>query len=108
MASFLRELQRRNVFKVAVAYAIVSWLLIQIIVSIEAPLNLPPWSDTLVIVILGVGFVVAVFLAWAYELTPQGIKQTRTVPNSESVTRVTGRKLDFAIIGLLLVERYRR
>ena len=102
MASLLRELQRRNVFKVAAAYAIVSWLLIQIIVSVEAPLALPPWSDTLVIVLLAVGFVIAVFLAWAYELTPDGIKQTKTVPLADRVANTAGRKLDFAIIGLLV------
>ncbi|MGI9257320.1 MAG: hypothetical protein ACR2QQ_00660 [Gammaproteobacteria bacterium] len=101
MASVWAELKRRNVVKVAVAYAIVAWLLVQIIVSIEAPLNLPDWTDTLVIVLMGVGFVVAVFLAWAYELTPEGMKKTRSVPLSESVTRVTGRKLDFVIIGLM-------
>ena len=99
MASFFLELRRRNVFKVAAAYAIVSWLLIQIVVSIEAPLNLPPWSDTLVIVLLAVGFVIALFFAWAYELTPDGVKQTKSLPLSERVTGLGGRRLDFTIIG---------
>ena len=101
MASVWAELKRRNVVKVAVAYAIVAWLLVQIIVSIEAPLNLPDWTDTLVIVLMGVGFVVAVFLAWAYELTPEGMKKTQSVPLAESIAHVTGRKLDFVIIGLM-------
>ena len=103
MASVWGELKRRNVVKVAVAYAIVAWLLVQIIVSVETPLRLPDWTDTLVIVFLLIGFVVAMFVAWAYELTPEGIKQTKSIPLSESVSRVTGRKLDFAIIGLLVL-----
>ncbi len=101
MASVWGELKRRNVVKVAVAYAIVAWLLVQVIVSVEAPLSLPDWTDTLVLVFLLIGFVVAMFLAWAYELTPEGVKQTKTVPLSESVAKVTGRRLDFAIIGAL-------
>ena len=103
MTSVWRELSRRNVFKVAVAYGIVAWLLVQIIVSVEAPLNLPDWTDTLIIILLAVGFVVALLLAWAYELTPEGVKKTKSVPLAESISRVTGRKLDFAIIGLLLL-----
>lgn len=103
MASVWGELKRRNVVKVAVAYAIVAWLIVQVIVSIEAPLNLPDWADTLVIVILGVGFVVALFMAWAYELTPGGIEKTRSIPLSDSIGNVIGRKLDFAIIASLTV-----
>jgi adenylate cyclase len=101
MASIWGELKRRNVVKVAVAYGIVAWLLLQVIVSVEAPLSLPDWTDTLVIVILAIGFVLALFLAWAYELTPLGVKRTKTVPLSESVSKVTGRRLDFLIIGCL-------
>ncbi len=103
MASVWGELKRRNVVKVAVAYAIVAWLLVQVIVSVEVPLSLPDWTDTLVIVFLLIGFVVAILLAWAYELTPEGVKQTKSVPLAESVARLTGRKLDFAIIGLLVL-----
>jgi len=103
MASVWGVLKRRNVVKVAMAYAIVAWLLVQVIVSVEAPLSLPDWTDTLVIVFLLIGFIVAVFLAWAYELTPEGVKQSKSIPLTDSVARVTGRKLDFAIIGLLVL-----
>lgn len=103
MASVWGELKRRNVVKVAVAYAIVAWLLIQIIVSVEAPLNLPDWTDTFIIVLLAVGFVITLLVAWAYELTPEGIKKTKSAPLSETFSRVTGRKLDFIIIGLMAV-----
>ena len=103
MASVWQELKRRNVVRVGVGYAIVAWLLVQVIVSVEAPLNLPYWTDTLVIVLLAVGLVVALILAWAYELTPQGVKRTKMVPLSDSVAKMSGRKLDFVIIGLLVL-----
>ena len=78
MGSFIAELKRRSVFKVGIAYAIVAWLLIQVIVSVEAPLHLPDWADTFTIILLVIGFPIALILAWAYELTPEGIKPTRT------------------------------
>jgi len=74
--SFLKEIKRRKVFQVAVAYAVVAWLLVQVITAVEAPLNLPDWFDTTVIVLLALGFPVAVILAWAFDLTPQGISAT--------------------------------
>ncbi len=70
--SFLGEIKRRKVFKVAVVYAVIAWLLVQIIVTVESPLNLPNWTDTLVIVLVIVGFPVALMLAWALEITPEG------------------------------------
>ena len=103
MASIWQELKRRNVVRVGIGYAIVAWLIVQVVVSIEEPLNLPSWTDTLVIILLAIGFVVALILAWAYELTPQGVKRTKTVPLSESISGFTGRKLDFAIIALLVI-----
>lgn len=103
MASFLAELRRRNVFKVAAAYAIVGWLLIQVATVFAPALNLPGWTVRFVAFVLVLGFPVGLVLSWAYELTPQGVKRTKTVPLAQSVTHVTGRKLDFAIIALLLV-----
>ena len=76
MSAFLTELRRRNVIKVGIAYAIVAWILIQIVVSVKEPLKLPDWSDTLIIVILAVGFPVALILAWAFERTPEGVRRT--------------------------------
>lgn len=98
------ELKRRNVFRVAGVYAVVAWLLVQVVVAVEAPLSLPAWTDTLVIVLFAVGFPVAMILAWAFELTPEGVKLTADVPAGESVAARTGRKLDYAILaGLALV-----
>jgi hypothetical protein len=63
---FFIELKRRNVIKVATAYAIVGWLIIQIVTAIEKPLSLPDWFDTSVIVFLGIGFPIALIIAWAF------------------------------------------
>ncbi len=113
--SFFAELKRRNVYKVAVAYAVVAWLLIQIATQVFPVFEIPGWAARLVVILLLLGFPVALILAWAYELTPEGLKRTEEVAPHESITRTTGRKLDFLIIGVLLVviallitDRYRR
>lgn len=74
--SFLTELRRRNVVRVAATYVIASWVIIQVATSVSAPLNLPDWFDAVVIVLLIIGFPVALLVAWAFELTPDGIKVT--------------------------------
>ncbi len=103
MASFWGELRRRNVVKVAVAYAIVVWVLVEVAATVFPILQLPEWTVTLVTMLLLLGFPVALFLSWAYELTPEGVKKDKDVVRSDSVTHLTGRKLDFAIIGVLAV-----
>jgi TolB-like protein/Flp pilus assembly protein TadD/uncharacterized membrane protein YhdT len=99
--SFWGELRRRNVFKVGVAYLVAAWLLAQVVGLVEGPLDLPDWFDTAVIVFLAVGFPVALLLAWAYEVTPEGIKKTRHVPLEESIRQLTGQKLNYVVTGLL-------
>ena len=74
MGKLFDELKRRKVFRVALVYAVVAWLLIQIVGAIANPLSLPDWFDTAVIVLLGIGFPIAIILAWAYEVTPDGIR----------------------------------
>lgn len=98
---FFGELQRRNVYKVAAAYAVVSWLLIQVATQTFPVFEIPAWASRFVILLLLLGFPVALVLAWAYELTPEGLKLTDEVPPAASITRSTGRKLDFAIIAVL-------
>lgn len=73
MASFLGEIKRRKVVQVAAVYAVVAWLLIQIVATVEQPLNLPAWFDTVVIVLLALGFPVALILSWAFNLTADGL-----------------------------------
>jgi TolB-like protein len=73
--SFLKELNRRNVLKIAVAYVVVAWILLQVVNNVVVPLRLPDWTPTLVIVLLGVGFPIALIIAWAFEKTPDGVKR---------------------------------
>jgi len=90
---FLAELQRRNVYKVAVAYAVVSWLLIQIATQVFPFFEIPSWAVRLVVLLLLLGFPVTVVFAWAFELTPEGIKRTEEVVPHESIRSRTGRKI---------------
>ena len=110
--SLWQELKRRHVFKVGTAYLAVAWLAIQVVSSLNGPLSLPKGFDTIVVVLLAVGFPIALIIAWAFELTPQGIK--RTEPNSTGGdVRPRGQTLNYFIIGvlgiavaLLLVDRF--
>ena len=102
MGQLIQELRRRNVIRVAIAYAISAWLLIQISDTVFPILNLPEWSVTLVTVLILIGFPVALIFAWAFELTPEGIKLEKHVVRDESTTHETGRKLDFVIIAMLV------
>ena len=101
--SFIQELKRRNVFRVAAIYVIVSWLLMQIGDVMFPALHLPEWTTTMLVAFLLLGFPIAVILAWAYEVTPAGVKRTQDVEPGESVTHITGRKIDFIIIAVLAV-----
>ena len=88
--NFFGELKRRNVYKVAVAYAVVAWLLIQIATQIFPFFEIPNWAVRLVVLVIMIGFPVALILAWAFELTPEGIKRTEDVRPNESIKRKTG------------------
>ena len=101
--SFIHELKRRNVFKVAIAYAIAAWILIEITATTFPILKLPDWSVTLVTVLVLIAFPLTLIFAWAFELTPEGLKKEKDVVRSESIAHVTGRKLDFAIIGAMAI-----
>jgi TolB-like protein/Tfp pilus assembly protein PilF len=99
--SLMTELKRRNVFRVGVAYAIVSWLLVEVASVVLPTFGAPEWVMKVVTFLVILGFPLALIVAWAFELTPEGIKREAEVDRTESTTHVTGRKLDFAIIGLL-------
>ena len=99
--SFFAELKRRNVFRVAAAYAVVAWLLIEVSDTVFPRLGLPEWTVTLVIALLLLGVPVALFFAWAYELTPEGLKREQDVDRSESITPYTAKKLDRVIMVVL-------
>jgi adenylate cyclase len=101
--SFFAELKRRNVFKVGIAYAVTSWLLIQVTDILFESIGTPPWVLQTMFVALAAGFVIALIFAWAFELTPEGVKKEKDVDRSQSIAPKTGRKLDFVVIGLMAV-----
>ena len=87
--SFFNELKRRNVFKVGIAYAIVAWLLLQLSDMLVPALHLPEWFNSGVVFVLIIGFPIALIFAWAFEMTPEGIKKEKDVDRSQSITNVT-------------------
>jgi TolB-like protein/Tfp pilus assembly protein PilF len=101
LMSFVEELKRRNVFRVAIAYVIIAWLILQVGDTLAPALHLPESVNTVLAFFLILGFPLAIFLAWAYELTPEGLKREHEIDRSRSITHVTARKLDFIIIGTM-------
>jgi TolB-like protein/Tfp pilus assembly protein PilF len=102
--SLLAELKRRNVFRVGAAYLVVGWLLIEVADTVFPRLGLPEWTVTFVIALLLLGLPVALFLAWAFELTPEGVKRTEEVEPHASVTPQTGRAIDkLILVGMVVV-----
>jgi TolB-like protein/DNA-binding winged helix-turn-helix (wHTH) protein/Tfp pilus assembly protein PilF len=99
--SLIAELKRRNVFRVAAAYGIVAWLLVEVASVVLPTFEAPEWLMQVFTFLVILGFPLAFILAWAFELTPEGIKLETSVDRTKSITQQTGRKLDFAIIGLL-------
>ena len=103
MAAVWGELKRRNVVRVAVAYAIVAWLLLQVADVVLNNTEAPNWVFQAILLLLVIGFPLALILAWAFELTPEGLKKEKEVDRAVSITQHIGRKLDFIIIGVLTV-----
>jgi serine/threonine-protein kinase len=100
--NFFAELKRRNVYRAAAAYGVVSWLLVQVATQVFPFFDIPSWAIRMVVVILLLGFPVAVIMAWIYDLTPEGLQRTDEVAPGSALSRNAGRKIDFAIIGVLL------
>ena len=101
--SFFAELKRRNVFRVAAAYVVTAWLIIQVAETVFPVYGLSDGAIRLVITLLAIGFIPALIFAWAFELTPEGLKKERDVDRSQSITPHTGKKLDRAIIVVLAI-----
>ena len=91
--SFFTELKRRNVYKVAVAYAVAAWLLIQAASILFPTFDAPPWLMQIFVVILVIGFLAALVFSWAFEITPEGIVRESEVGHGKPITRRTGRKI---------------
>lgn len=103
MSQLFEELKRRNVFRVALAYLAAAWLIIQVADVVFNNIGVPEWLMKSLLFFLAVGFPIAVLFAWAYEMTPEGIKREKDVDRSESITQETGQKLNRTIIAVLLV-----
>jgi TolB-like protein len=101
--SFFEELKRRNVVRVGIAYAVIGWLLAQVAEFAFENFGAPEWVLKSFVVVLLLGLPVALLLAWAFEMTPEGLKREKDVDRSQSITRETGRKLDRLIIAVLVV-----
>src|SRR5262245_46919409 len=101
--SLFAELQRRNVFRASLAYLALGWVVTQVTATVAPMLHLPEWIGPVVLWIGIIGFPFLVMFAWIYEITPEGIKRESEVERDESITRVTGRRLDYAAIALLAV-----
>src|SRR5210317_2654508 len=101
--SFFNELKRRNVFKVGVAYSVACWLLLQIIDLVLENINAPDWVMQVFMLGLAVGFPIAIIIAWAFEVTPDGVKLQKEVDRSRSINRQTAHQLNRGIIMILSV-----
>ena len=112
MGNYLRELQRRNVFRAIAAYIVLGWILLQVSTTLEDALGLPEWFDAVVTALLVIGFPVILIFSWVYELTPDGLKKTSNVQNEHSIADSTGRKLNYitvagvaVLVAVIVVDR---
>jgi adenylate cyclase len=101
--NFFGELKRRNVYKVAVAYLVAAWLIVQISTQVFPFFEIPNWAVRLVVLALILGFPIALVLSWAFEITPEGIKREEDVTPNESITHKTGRKIVRITIALAVI-----
>ena len=101
--SFFNELKRRNVFKVGAAYAVTAWMLLQLTDVLGDMFGLPTWGPKFILLILMIGFIIALFFAWAFELTPDGIKREAEIDRSLSIAGTTGKKLNHMIMVILVL-----
>ena len=102
MSNLFQELKRRNVFRVAIAYVAIAWLILQVSDIVLDNIAAPEWLMKALMFFLLIGFPVAILFAWAYEMTPEGIKREHEVDRSTSITNETGQKLNRTIIAVLL------
>src|SRR5210317_1580253 len=101
--SLFEELKRRNVIRIAILYAVSSWVLLQLADVLSSLLNVPDFAGSIVIMLLVLGFFPALIFAWVYEMTPEGLKREVDVDRSASMTPETGKKINTVIIVLLVV-----
>ena len=111
--SFFEELNRRNVFRVGTAYLVAAWLLLQVVDLVLDAVPAPDWVMQIFLLATAVGFPIALLFAWAYEITPEGVKSEKDVDRSHSITSQTGRRLNrlttvtlIIAVALLLTDKF--
>src|SRR5881392_949881 len=100
--NFFAELKRRNVYKVAVAYAVVGWLLVQVVTQVFPFFEIPNWAVRLIVLAIVVGFPIALIIAWAFELTPEGLKRTEDVDLTTQARKKSHAWIYVVVLGALL------
>ena len=113
MRQFFQEIKRRNVAKVGIVYLVAGWLTMQVADIMFPALQLPDWMITAVAALIIIGLPFALIFAWAFEMTPEGLKLEKHVDRSQSITPQTGQKLNrmaililIGAVGLLLVDKF--
>jgi hypothetical protein len=101
--SIVGELKRRNVIRVGAAYVVAVWLLIQVAETLFPLFGFDDTPARVVVIVLAIGLIPVLIVTWVFELTPEGLKREKDVDRSQSITDVTGRRLDFVIIGMLIL-----
>lgn len=101
--AWFAEMRRRNVLKVGLLYAASSWLIVWFVGAIQSDMILPSWTETFTYFVLGIGFPVALWFAWTYEITPSGLKKAADVDQTQSIVYKTGQKLNAAVAVLLVL-----
>src|SRR5438046_9623777 len=99
LGNFFAELKRRNVYKVAIAYGVVAWLLIQIATQVFPFFEIPNWAVRLIVLVIIIGFPIALVVAWTFELTPQGLKRTEDVDLAAQGSRKSHAWIYIVVVG---------
>ena len=102
LMGLISELKRRNVLRMAALYLVAAWLIMQVVEVVMTLAVMPEWTGRVTLALLALGFPIALIFSWFYELTPEGLSLERDVDRADSITHITGRRLDFIIISLLL------
>jgi len=101
--SLYHELKRRNVFRVAIAYLALAWLLTEVSGTLFPAFGIPDWGVRFVVIVFALGFIPALVISWAYEITPEGVKREKEVVRDASITHLTAKRLDGVTIGLIVL-----
>src|SRR5467141_605252 len=103
LRNFFAELKRRNVYKVAIAYGVVAWLLIQVATQVFPFFEIPNWVVRLVVLVVALGFPIALIVAWAFEMTPQGVKRAEDIAPNEYIPHWSARRFAALIVAIAMV-----